>query len=172
MPARGSASSSTSSTRDTALLEVGRIAKAHGIRGEVLVQLVTNRTERVAPGTALRTPDGAVLVIRESTPHQGRWIVAFEGVPDRTAAEALRGTVLCAEPIADPDALWVHELIGSEVVDVGGTSHGRVTSVIANPASDLLELESGALIPLRFVSSRSPGVIVVDPPAGLLEPDG
>jgi 16S rRNA processing protein RimM len=167
--ARESASSSTSSTR-TALLEVGRIAKAQGIRGEVLVVLVTNRTERVAPGTELHTATGEVLVVRHATPHQGGWIVAFDGIADRTTAETLRGTTLFADPIDDdPDALWVHELIGSEVVDVGGTHHGRVTSVIANPASDLLELDGGALIPLRFVTSREPGLIVVDPPAGLFE---
>ena len=153
-----------------ALLEVGRITRPHGLRGEVIVELVTNRTERVEPGTELRTPAGELFVIRQSTPHHGRWIVTFDGVPDRDAAEALRGTVLCAEPLDDPDALWVHELIGSEVIDVGGTRHGRVTSVIANPASDLLELDGGALVPLRFVTSQSPGLIVVDPPAGLLDP--
>ena len=108
------------------------------------------------------------MVLR-SSPHQGRWIVAFDGVEDRGAAEALRGTPLMAEPLHDGDALWVHELIGSEVVDLGGTSRGRVIAVVANPASDLLELEGGGLMPLRFVTSHTPGRIVIDPPVGLFD---
>jgi 16S rRNA processing protein RimM len=104
-----------------------------------------------------------------STPHQHRWIVAFAGVADRSAAETLRGATLLAEPIDDPDALWVHELIGSDVIDTGGTRRGRVIAVVANPASDLLELDSGALVPARFISSRTPGQIVIDPPDGLFD---
>ena len=150
------------------LLEVGRITKAHGIRGEVIVELSTNRTERVAPGAVLQTDRGPITVVR-STPHQSRWIVAFVGIEGRTAAEALRGVTLRAEPIADPDSLWVHELIGSRVMDTSGIDRGVVVSVIANPASDLLELDTGALVPLRFVVAGTPGQISVDPPAGLFE---
>ena len=149
-----------------ALLEVGRITKPHGIRGEVIVELVTNRTERLTPGARFDTPDGA-LVVERSSAHQGRWIVAFAGVPDRTAAERLRNVVLLAEPIDDPSSLWVHELIGSEVFDTAGVTRGTVTSVIANPASDLLELDGGALVPLRFVVSHAARRVVVDAPDGL-----
>jgi 16S rRNA processing protein RimM len=150
------------------VLEVGRITKPHGLKGEVIVELITDRHERVAPGTVLHTADGA-LVVMASTPHQGRWIVRFEGVDGREGADALRGTVLSAEPIDDPDALWVHELIGSTVVDPAGREHGVVVSVVANPASDLLELDDGALVPLRFVTEHVPGRITVDAPAGLLD---
>ncbi len=152
------------------LLEVGRVAKAHGIRGEVLVDLLTDRAERVAPGTVLESARGA-LVVERSSPHQGRWIVAFRGVADRTAAEELRGLVLSAEPIDDPDALWVHELIGSTVVDGAGTERGRVVAVVANPASDLLELDTGALVPARFIVRREPGRVDVDVPEGLWDAD-
>ncbi len=151
------------------MLEVGRIAKAHGLRGEVVVELTTNRTERLDAGSSLSTPDGTVLRVLHATPHQRRWIVAFDGVFDRPAAEALHGTVLLAEPIEDPSALWVHELIGSEVVDAGGMARGQVTGVIANPASDLLELSGGHLVPLRFVTSHSAGRVVVDVPDGLFD---
>jgi 16S rRNA processing protein RimM len=150
------------------LLEVGRITKPHGIRGEVIVELVTDRVERVAPGTVLQGSAGP-LTIERSSAHQGRWIVQFAGVETREGAEALRGTVLSAEPLDDPDALWVHDLIGSDVVDAGGTRRGRVVSVLANPASDLLELDDGALVPVRFVTGRAPGIVHVDPPAGLFE---
>ncbi|GAC1306077.1 MAG: ribosome maturation factor RimM [Acidimicrobiales bacterium] len=149
-----------------ALLEVGRITKPHGIRGEVIVELVTNRTERLTPGSEFNTSD-RTLIVERSSAHQGRWIVAFAGVRDRTAAELLRNIVLLAEPIDDPSSLWVHELIGSEVIDAGGVSRGTVTSVIANPASDLLELDGGELVPLRFVVSHVDSRVVVDAPAGL-----
>jgi 16S rRNA processing protein RimM len=151
-----------------ALLEVGHIAKPHGLKGEVIVDLSTDRLERLAPGTTLQTDHGA-LTVRHSQPHQHRWIVAFEGVADRDAADALRGTILRAEPIEDADTLWVHELIGSDVHDVTGRRLGKVTEVEANPASDLLVLEDGALIPLRFVVEQSDNGLVVDIPEGLIE---
>ena len=150
------------------LLEVGRIGKAHGIRGEVIVTLTTNRTERVAPGTVLHGA-GREFVVRRSSPHQNAWIVAFDGVSDRNGAEALRGTVLSAPPLDDPEALWVHELIGSQVVDADGTALGTIEAVEANPASDLLVLDGGGLIPLRFMTERAPGRITVEVPPGLLD---
>ena len=144
------------------------MVKPHGIRGEVIVELITDRTERLAPDTVLAA-DGGDLKVVASRPHQGRWIVAFDGVPDRSAAERLRGRVLRAEPLADADALWVHELVGADCVDTAGATLGRVESVEANPASDLLVLDTGGLIPLRFVVSHEPGRVVVDPPDGLLD---
>src|SRR4051794_40448831 len=150
------------------MLEVGRIVKPHGIKGEVIVDLVTDRDERMAVGSVLQSGDRR-FEIEASTPHLGRWIVQFAGVPDRTAAEQLRGLVLSAEPLADPDALWIHELIGSEVVDTSGAALGRVVSVEANPASDLLVLDGGGLVPLRFVTDHQPGRITVDPPEGLFD---
>ena len=144
------------------------MVKPHGLRGEVVVELVTDRTERLAPGSVLST-DHHPLEVTRSSPHQSRWIVAFAGVTDREAAEALRGTVLRAAPLHDPDALWVHELVGSEVVDPHGGRHGTVVAVQANPASDLLVLDAGQLVPLRFVVGRQPGVVVVDTPEGLLD---
>lgn len=151
------------------LLEVGRVAKPHGLHGEVVVELSTNRTERLDPGSVLARAGGGQLEVERSSPHLGRWIVAFTGVIDRAAAEALRGEVLLAEPIDDADELWVHELIGAAVVDSEGRDVGRVEAVEANPASDLLVLEGGALVPLRFVVDRAPGRLTVDAPPGLLD---
>ena len=101
----------------------------------------------------------------------GRYLVSFEGVDDRAAAEALRGVELFAEPIEVPGTLWVHELVGATVRDPAGTELGTVEAVEANPASDLLVLDSGGLIPLRFVTAHDPaaGVVDVDIPEGLLD---
>jgi len=153
------------------MLEVGRVVKAHGIRGEVIVDLVSNRPEvRLAEGSVLSSDRGDLEVL-VATPHQGRWIVAFAGIGDRTTAETLRGVVLSAEALEeeDDDTLWVHELIGSEVFDVAGRSYGPVEAVEANPASDLLVLSGDRLVPLVFVKARLPGRVVIDPPAGLLD---
>ena len=154
------------------MLEVGRIVKSHGIRGEVIVDLISNRPEkRLAPGSVLATDRGD-LEVRTATSHQGRWIVAFDRIPDRNAAETWRNTVLSAEPLEDDDedTLWVHELIGAEVFDLDGRSYGPVEAVEANPASDLLVLAGGVLVPLVFVTERrDDGTVVVDPPAGLFE---
>jgi 16S rRNA processing protein RimM len=157
-----------------ARLEVGRIARAHGLRGEVLVELTTNRSERVDVGSVLLAEDRSLTVLR-STPHQERWIVAFEGVESREAADGLRGRTLSAEPIEDPEALWVHDLVGSRLVDQEGADRGEIVAVESNPASDLAVLDGGGLVPLRFVTWREPagpegpGIVRAEIPTGLLD---
>lgn len=155
---------------EAARLEVARVGRAHGLRGEVALTLLTDRDERVAVGAELYDGD-RVLTVASARRHQERWLVRFEGVDDRDAAEALRGRVLSAEALpADPDELWVHDLVDRAVVDTTGRALGRVVAVQANPASDLLVLESDALVPLTFVVGRGEeGTIVVDPPEGLLD---
>jgi 16S rRNA processing protein RimM len=155
---------------------VGRIVKAHGIRGEVAIDPITPRDDRFAPGAVLHAGSRS-FVVTAGRPHQGRWLVAFEGITDRTSAEVLRGTVLTADALdaadgddeLDEDSVWVHDLVGAEVVDTAGTPLGRCAAVVENPASDLLELESGALIPLVFAVEHGGGRVVVDPPPGLLD---
>ncbi len=151
------------------LLEVGRITKAHGLRGEVVVFLSTDRVERVERGSVLHTTRGE-LVVAASRAHQDRWIVSFEHVATREAAEALRGLVLSAPPLDDPDALWVHELIGCRVVTPDGVERGVVESVLDNPAADLLVLDTGAMVPVVFVvGSPDGGRVQVDTPEGLFD---
>jgi 16S rRNA processing protein RimM len=149
-------------------LEVGRVLKAHGLTGEVEVSLVTDRLERVAVGSVLHA-GGHRLEVVGSRPHKGHHLVHFAGVVGREAAEALRGTVLSAPPLDDPGTVWVHEVIGARVVDVHGVELGTVTAVEANPASDLLVLDGGGLVPLVFMVASEPGCVTVDVPPGLLE---
>jgi 16S rRNA processing protein RimM len=127
----------------------------------------------MAPGARLRAPVGELEVVRavRQAPVSGRerWLVSFRGIEGREQAEALRGAILTAAPLADPDAWWVHDLIGAEIVDAGGTPIGVVDAVEANPASDLLVLADGRVIPLRFVTDRHNGRLTADLPPGLLE---
>jgi 16S rRNA processing protein RimM len=150
-------------------LEVGKVSRPHGLDGEVVVVLVTNRTERMAPGSVLDA-SGRELRVVTARPFGDRWLVRFAGVETKRDAEGLRGTVLRAAPIDDPEAWWVHELVGSEVVDHASERHlGTVVAVVAGPVSDLLELDGGALVPLQFALRRTPGRIVVELPPGLLD---
>jgi 16S rRNA processing protein RimM len=152
------------------LLEIGHIRRAHGVRGQVNVELGTDRAERVEPGARWYARD-RWLTVASASPHQARWLVTFEEITDRTAAQRLTNTPVYAEPLADADELWVHELIGARVIEVDGTDRGRCVAVVANPAADLLELESGALVPVVFVVEHTEGRVVIDPPAGLFEID-
>ena len=154
---------------DDGLLEVGHIRRAHGLRGEVFVQLISDSDARVAPGAELIAGDETLVVESSRVASNGRRVVKFAQIADRTTAESYANRLLHGRPIDDPDALWVHELIGRRVVEIDGTEHGECVAVIANPAADLLELDSGALVPSNFVVSNADGVIVVDTPEGLFD---
>ena len=151
-------------------LEVGRIAKSHGLRGEVVVAPITNRSERFVPGAVLYLDDQP-LHITTARPHQGRWLIGFAEVTDRNGADALRGRVVTGDPLgsAPEGEVWVHEIVGAAVVDRAGNEIGRVSAVEANPAHDLLVLDDGTLVPMVFVVEQRDGVVVVELPDGLLE---
>jgi 16S rRNA processing protein RimM len=157
-------------TDDPILLEVGRVGRAHGLRGEVHVVAVTNVAERFAPGSRLLVGDRRLTVTSSRAAGSG-WVVQFDGVVGRDAAEALRGKSVRAEELdVVPDGeMFVHDLIGAEVRDRAGARIGRIESIQANPAHDLLVLDSGALVPSVFIVEQGPGVVVVDLPDGLLD---
>jgi 16S rRNA processing protein RimM len=167
-------------------LVVGRISKAHGIHGELAVEVRTDDPERrFAPGTIVATdPDdrGPLTVVRARA-HAGRLLVSFAEVADRSAAEALRGTLLVADSATspateDPDEFWDHDLVGLAVVTVDGVALGDVSEVLHLPGQDALvvhrpEPEGEVIVP--FVAAIVPDVdvgngrVVVDPPPGLLD---
>jgi 16S rRNA processing protein RimM len=151
------------------LLEVGRILRAHGVHGEVVVRFTSDREERRTVGAVVHGPHGDLTVERARHTPGGDWVVKYVEVADRTMAEALHGTVLRAEAIDDPDELWVHELLGAVVVDQDGGERGVVTEVHEGAASDLLLLDTGHLVPVTFVVGKEPGRILVDVPDGLFD---
>jgi 16S rRNA processing protein RimM len=167
------------------LVTVGRIGRAHGIRGEVSVEVRTDSPElRFADGARLTTePAGAgPLVVGHTRWHSGRLLVRFDGVSDRAVAEGLRGVRLLAdvgegERLDDPDEFFDHQLVGLRAITTTGDAVGDITDVLHPPGQDLLVVRRPdnreALVP--FVVDIVPevdiaaGRVVLDPPVGLLE---
>jgi 16S rRNA processing protein RimM len=164
------------------LLVVGRCGRAHGVRGEVSVEIRTDDPDaRFAPGSSLATEEIGPLTIETVRTHTDRLLVRFAGIDDRSAAETLRGVLLLVDsaevpPTDDPDEFHDHELIGLAAVAPDGASLGEIVDV-EHHGQDLLVLRrtagGDALVP--FVSAIVTDVdvpggrIVLDPPPGLLE---
>lgn len=166
---------------------VARVGRALGVKGDVLVDVLTDEPERrLIPGAELFVMgEQRRLRIETERQHGGRLCVHFAGIDDRSDAEQLTGLMLEAERSADerpedPDEFYDDALLGLEVVTRDGTCVGAITEVLHLPGQDVLAVraEPGApeiLVP--FVAEIVPVVdlearrIVIDPPAGLLEPD-
>ncbi len=166
------------------LLLVGRVGRAHGLRGEVLVRLGTDDPEsRFAVGTTLVTdpPERGPLTVASARRHSGRYVVGFAGVSDRAAAEALQGTELVVDsgdlpPTADADEFHDAELLGLTVRTRSGERLGELVDVVHGAGADLLVVRiDGREVLIPFVREMVPtvdlagGWVVVDPPEGLLE---
>jgi len=151
-------------------LEVGRIVKAHGLKGQVLVDLSSDRVERLTAGNTLLSDRGPLVVVAAAVHQKTRFIVTFDRITTREEAEHWRGVVLLAPRIDDDSVIWIDQLFGAEVVDATGVRRGVVVDVEANPASDLMVLDTGALVPLTFVTGvEANRRVEIDPPEGLFE---
>ncbi|NJP52908.1 ribosome maturation factor RimM [Streptomyces sp. SBST2-5] len=166
-------------------LVVARIGRAHGIKGEVTVEVRTDEPElRLAPGAVLATdpPSAGPLTIESGRVHSGRLLLRFEGVRDRNAAEALRNTLLIAE--VDPDELpeeedeyYDHQLIDLDVVTKDGETVGRISEISHLPTQDLFVVErpDGSEVFVPFVAQIVTEIdleqqrAVIDPPPGLVD---
>jgi 16S rRNA processing protein RimM len=169
-------------------LVVGRIGRAHGVQGEVAVEVRTDDPDhRFAVGAVLDTdpPERGPLTIARCRPHSGRLLISFTEVVDRDAAESLRGTLLVADSASsaatdDPDEYWDHDLVGLAAVTTSGERLGDITAVLHLPGQDVLSVKRDGAEPellVPFVAAIVPevdvrgGRVVVDPPPGLLDPD-
>jgi 16S rRNA processing protein RimM len=171
----------------TVQLVVGRIGRAHGIKGQVTVEVRTDEPEtRLAPGAVLMTEPASAgpLTIADGRVHSGRLLLHFKGVNDRNGAEALRGTMLIAEvdpeeTPEDPEEFYDHQLIGLDLVLADGTPVGTLSSIAHLPSQDLLTVTrpDGTEVLVPFVSEIVPEIdmklrrAVLTPPPGLLDPD-
>ncbi|WP_280235410.1 ribosome maturation factor RimM [Nocardia cyriacigeorgica] len=173
-------------------LVVGRVAKSHGVRGELVVDVRTDEPEaRFAPGTTLRgrlarSTEVRAFTVESAREHSGRLLVQVAGVSDRTAADELRGMLFLVDsadlgPSQDPDEFYDHELEGLRVELADGTAVGTVIEVLHSAAGELLSVraadDDGREILIPFVMAIVPtvsvadGLIVIDPPEGLLDPE-
>ncbi|WP_132993659.1 ribosome maturation factor RimM [Gordonia zhaorongruii] len=169
-------------------LVIGRVAKTHGVRGELVVDVRTDDPDqRFAVGTRLigRAPKGAgenEYEVAAARPHAGRLLLSLAGVNDRGAADALRGTLFVIDAAAvdsgdDPDEFYDHELEGLPVTTVDGTAVGVLESVLHLPGGEVLAVRAadGREILVPFVREIVPTVtrdgIEIDPPTGLIDLD-
>jgi 16S rRNA processing protein RimM len=165
------------------LVVVGRIGRAHGIRGELNVEIRTDEPERrFASGSSI-VCDGRTLTVASSRHHSGRLLVAFREVDDRTAAEQLHGGILEAEidPAElpdDPDEFYDHQLVGLDVRTPDDAVVGTISSVLHLSEQDTLVVDADdreVLVP--FVSALVPtvdvagGYVRLADVLGLLDPD-
>ena len=170
-------------------LVVGRVVKAHGVTGELVVEVRTDDPDtRFAPGSRLRArPKNGperIYFVESAREHSGRLLVRLTGVADRKAADGLRGNLFLVDteelpPIDDPDEFYDHQLEGLRVVTTEGRLVGNVKEVLHTAAAELLSVtsETGAEVLVPFVSaivtevSLANQTIEIDPPDGLLELD-
>ncbi|MER7583232.1 ribosome maturation factor RimM [Kitasatospora sp. NPDC097691] len=166
-------------------LVVGKIGRAHGIRGDVSVEVRTDEPElRLGPGAVVLTDPASAgpLTVESGRVHSGRLLLRFAGVKDRNAAEALRGTLLISEVDPeerpdDPEEYYDHQLIGLDVVLLDGTLVGELTEVVHLPYQDLLTVEKadGTEVLVPFVTQIVPTIdlenqrAVITPPPGLID---
>ena len=168
-------------------LTVGRVVKAHGVGGEVVVEIRTDDpAARFAPGNTLRTKqprggDERDHVVESAREHGARLLVRLAGVADRDAADALRGALFVVDsdelpPIDEPDTYYDHQLEGLHVRTTAGEDVGVVAEVLHTAAGELLAVrrESGEVL-VPFVNaivtsvSLDDQLVEIDPPEGLLE---
>lgn len=171
-------------------LVVGRVAKAHGITGELVVDVRTDDPdERFTAGNRLhlrpsRGGGGQDVVLEAVRPHAGRLLVRLPGVADRNAADALRGHLFVVDSadlpeIEDPDEFYDHQLEGLAVRTLDGRALGSVTEVLHTAGGELLAVRDadGVELLVPFVGaivtsvSLADGVVEIDPPEGLLDLD-
>ena len=163
-------------------LQIGRVVKSHGVKGEVAVELLADESEEhIVVGSVLTGRQAGKereLTVKTVRPHQKRLLVSFEEVPDRTAADSLRGMKFFTEPLEreeDSDGYYNHELIGLKVRH-GGEEVGEVTGVMDAPNRKILEIDyKGKDVMVPFVMDFVPeldteaGYLTITPPEGLLD---
>lgn len=169
---------------------VGRVRRAHGIRGELVVETLTDAPDaifaagrRVFAGDAAGalTRDPLELTVIRSSPFKGGLIVAFEGITDRNTADSWRDrTFLVPEEEVEPpgeDEMFIHDLVGMQVVTADGESVGSISQVFELPQGLVFEVarptKSSVMLQLNEQTvtevDRQARVVHIDPLEGLLD---
>lgn len=178
------------SAADSSLVIVGRVRRAHGIKGELVVEALTDTPDAIfAPGRRVfagsadgePTRDPIELVVLRSSPFKGGWIVAFEGIHDRTQADSWRDrTLLLPESEVEPpgeNEVFIHDLVGMRVVRTNGDHIGEVREIFELPQGLVMDVAraAGGSVLLPYDEQTVVGVdmdsrvISVDPLEGMLD---
>jgi 16S rRNA processing protein RimM len=159
---------------DPALLAVGRVARAHGIRGRLLVQPYNDGSEGLTRVRRMWLAGREYEVARAERVNLG-YLVALRGIDGRDAADALRGQEVMVDraelPPPDEKEVYAVDLIGFEVVDGQGKPRGIVEDLEEAGPQDLLRLKGGMLVPLGLVREVQMAArkLIVEAPEGLFE---
>lgn len=166
---------------EPAFLAVGKLRRPHGVKGELLMDILTDFPERLRPGGVLFVePDHTPLVLRSVRPHQDALLVAFKGCETPEAAGAYRNclvTVKTANRPALPEGEYYHhQLIGLQVRTHSGQVVGRALEILSTGAHDVLLVrgETGPEILIPLVApflqeiGLAEGVITVQLIPGML----
>jgi len=160
------------------LLEIGRIGKAHGIKGEATIEIYTDDPEnRFQSGTKVQLSNGKIFEIESAKFHSGTWLISLVGITTRNQIEDLRNEVLLSEVDISDNAeneYHLQQLLDCQVKNLSGIYLGKVVGISKNPGQDLLQVSSGkevVLVPMvkAIVKEIDLGqrLIKLDPPMGL-----
>lgn len=161
-------------------MTAGIIGPAHGLRGEVLVDVRSDDPELWAPGSLFSLEDSplAELTISGARIHKERLLVSFEEITSREKAEELRGARLLVEEHEEEDAWYPHQLKGLKALTPKGEELGTVSGIRFGSAQDLLLVRTPeATVMVPFVAQIVPkvdlesGVVTIDAPPGLFDDD-
>jgi 16S rRNA processing protein RimM len=159
---------------DGALLAIGRVARAHGIRGRILVAPYDQESQALSTLKRIQLGSREFAIELAERANLG-WLLALQGIADRNAADTLRGLEVKAwrdelPPLEDGEVYFV-DLIGFTVVDAQGQERGVVEGLEAAGAQELLKLQGGQLVPLELVKEvlSEARRIIVDAPEGLFD---
>ncbi|WP_298442548.1 ribosome maturation factor RimM [Ferrimicrobium sp.] len=150
-------------------VEVAQLGRSHGLAGELYLRPLSDVPGRIHVGLRVVTKLDQELVISDVRPLGDRLLVRLEGVNSMEEAKRYSGLTLYAEPLDEPPVTLVGQLIGKSVVDQHHVAHGVVVAVQANPASELMVLESGALVPTLFILEVEDERVLIEAPEGLFE---
>jgi 16S rRNA processing protein RimM len=156
----------------SALILLGRITGAHGIRGAVKLKSYTATPLDISRYGPLVTHNGRAIEIARLKPAKDELIADLKGVHDRDSAEALKGAELFIArdklPALQGKEIYLADLIGKSV-ECEGAQLGTVTSIENYGAGDLMELADGRLVPVVFIRAVGEAITVLLP-AGFLDP--
>jgi 16S rRNA processing protein RimM len=150
-------------------VEVAQLGRSHGLAGELYLKPLSDVPDRVHPGLVLTTKSGRSVTVVSVRSIGDRQLVRLEGVDSMEEAKLLAGSTLYADPLEDPPVTLVGQLLGKAVLDQHGVAHGLVVAVQANPASELMVLDTDALVPTLFITDVQVDRVTIEAPEGLFD---